>query len=288
MNLHRWKDIDFRGTIEKVEYMAVREDGKVWKKYALVYLPYGYDEAKPYNVLYLMHGGGGNADAWVDCSQIKNVFDQGFFEKKAEPFIAVFPTYYSVIPAEHPMTGIDAAWMDKQVHDWQKEFIEKLVPAVEGRYHTYVKDITPEGLKASRDHRAFGGFSMGGSTTWYNFLENLDYVSTFLPLSGDCWVMEPMGGRLQPEETVKRLIDAVEKRDMTKDDFRIFIGTGDKDIAYDNLVPQVEAMKAHPEYFEYSDDLSKGNFHFVVKENSVHAYEEVYHHVWHDLPYLWG
>ena len=41
MNLHRWKDIDFRGTIEKVEYMAVREDGKVWKKYALVYLPYG-------------------------------------------------------------------------------------------------------------------------------------------------------------------------------------------------------------------------------------------------------
>ena len=75
---------------------------------------------------------------------------------------------------------------------------------------------------------------------------------------------------------------------MTKKDFRIFIGTGDKDIAYNNLVPQVAAMREYPEYFDYSDDLSEGNFHFVVKDDSVHAYEEVYHHVWNYLPYLWG
>ena len=294
MDLHRWKDVDYRGTIEKITYQAVHEGGTPWIKYANVYLPYGYDPAKPYNILYLMHGGGGSPDAWLDCSQIKNVFDRAFFEKAAEPFIAVFPTYYSVNPAEHRREGIDAGWEDSQVHNFQKEFTELLVPAVESKYHTYAWEaggtarITKEALKASREHRAFTGFSMGGSTTWYNFIENLDIVATFLPLSGDCWVIEPLGGRSYPEETAKKLAEMVTSRGMTKDDFRLFVATGDKDIAYDNLVPQIEAMKKIPEIFDYSDDFAKGNFHFVVKEDSVHAYEEVYHHIWNTISYIFN
>ena len=40
---------------------------------------------------------------------------------------------------------------------------ENLIPAVESRFHTYAENTTEEGLEASREHRAFGGFSLGQS-----------------------------------------------------------------------------------------------------------------------------
>ena len=100
MNLHVWKDVDYRGRLTRVDYTTKDVEGKPWYKYALVYLPYDYDDKKPYNILYLMHGGGGNPDAWTDCSQIKNALDRAFNEKLAEPFIVVFPTFYSLTPAQ--------------------------------------------------------------------------------------------------------------------------------------------------------------------------------------------
>ena len=93
MNLHVWKDVDYRGRLVRLDYTTKDISGNPWYKYALVYLPYGYDDTKPYNILYLMHGGGGNPDAWTDCSQIKNALDQAFNDKLAEPFIVVFPTW---------------------------------------------------------------------------------------------------------------------------------------------------------------------------------------------------
>ncbi|MBQ6551295.1 MAG: hypothetical protein IJL78_07800 [Lachnospiraceae bacterium] len=288
MDLHVWRDADYRGTVIRVDYETRDLQGDPWKKYANVYLPYGYDDAKPYNILYLMHGGGGNPDAWLDCSQIKNVMDRGFLEKRAEPFITVFPTFYSLIPSENRREGIDASWEDSQVRHFQKEFTEDLIPAIEGRFHTYAeKDLSHESLQNSRKHRAFGGFSMGGATTWYNFLAHLDIVSVFMPLSGDCWEIQPMGGRLAPDRTAEALYEKVRSLGFTKDDFRIFVGTGSKDAGCDNLTPQLDAMKEkYPEVFDFSEDPKEGNLHFEVKEDAVHAYEEVYHHVWNYLPYL--
>ncbi len=286
MELHGYRDVDYRGTIERVEYTIQDHQGQPWQKYANVYLPYGYDAEKPYNILYLMHGGGGNPDAWLDCSQIKNALDRGFFEKRAEPFIVVFPTYYDLIPSENRAEGIDAAWENDQIRSFQKEFAQDLVPAVETRFHTFAEQTDAQGLRASRGHRAFGGFSMGGGTTWYVFLYNLDIVSTFLPLSGDCWELKPMGGRLVPAETAKILAERTAEKGFTGKDFVIYGGTGDKDLGLDNMRPMLQAMEAYPDMFVFSEDPASGNLHLTVKENAVHAYEEVYHHVWHYLPYL--
>ena len=286
MNIHCWKDIDYRGTIVRVDYEAAASDGTPWLKYANVYLPYGYDDNRPYNVLYLIHGGGGNPDAWLDCSQIKNVFDRSFYEKRAEPFIAVFPCFYNLIPSTRKTEGVDSSFENSQVRSFQKELAQNLLPAVEGRFHTYSDGTQTEALKASRDHRAIGGFSMGACTTWYAFIDNLDYFSTFIPLSGDCWIVEPTGGREHAEKTAQILADRAKEAGYTNKDLRIFAATGREDIAYPNLTPQIEAMKAYPEIFDFSEDISGGNFHYIVKENSVHAYEEVYHHVWNYIPYL--
>ena len=281
MNLHNYRDVDQRGTIVRINYEATGFDGERWTKYANVYLPYNYDEAKPYNILYLMHGGGGNPDAWLDCSKIKNALDRGFAEGIAEPFIAVFPTYYNLIPSSHRTEGVDASWEDGQIRTFQKEFEEDLVPAVESRFHTYAEGTDLENLQKSRLHRAFGGFSMGGGTTWYVFLYHLDIVGTFLPLSGDCWEIEPMGGRLKPVETAALLAERTRAKGFTGKDFKIFAGTGDKDLGLQTMSPMLEELKKYPDVFAMEDNLF-----LAVKEDAVHAYEEVYHHVWHYLPQM--
>ena len=286
MDLHQYRDVDKRGTVERVTYEATNYAGERWTKYANVYLPYGYDENKQYNIIYLMHGGGGNPDAWLDCSQIKNALDRGFAEGRGEPFIMVFPTYYNIIPSEHRRDGVDATWEDQEIRTFQKELVEDLIPAVEGRFSTFAEDTTPEGLAKSRLHRGFGGFSMGGGVTWYVFLYNLEAFSVFLPLSGDCWEMTPMGGRLAPEETAKILAERTRAKGMTGKDYRIYGGTGDKDMGLDNMRPMLNAMKAYPDMFDLQEDPAAGNLHLTVKKDAVHAYEEVFHHVWHYLPYL--
>ncbi len=286
MDLHAYRDVEKRGTIARVTYEATNNAGERWTKYANVYLPYGYDENKQYNILYLMHGGGGSPDAWLDCAQIKNALDRGFDEGRAEPFIVVFPTYYSQLPSEHRQEGVDASWENGQILVFQKELREDLIPAVENRFSTYAEDTTPEGLAKSRLHRGFGGFSMGGGVTWYVFLYNLEAFSVFLPLSGDCWELQPMGGRLVPEETAKVLAERTRAKGMTDKDFRIYGGTGDKDMGLDNMKPMLKAMTAYPDRFVFEEDPAKGNLHLTVKEDAVHAYEQVYHHVWHYMPYL--
>ena len=286
MQLHTWRDADFRGTVERITYTALNEEGVEKEKYANVYLPYGYSDEKKYNVLYLMHGGGGNPDAWLDASQIKNALDMSFLEKRAEPFITVFPTYYYDDASGAPKKSFDRDSARGQVLFFQKELKERLIPAVEGKYSTYAETTDAEGLRKSRDHRAFSGFSMGGSTTWFAFTNNLDVIATFLPLSGDSWEVMAMGGREATEETVRLLSERVKEQGFGKNDFRIFAATGTTDIAYPNLTPQIEAMKKSTEIFEYSDDLTAGNLHYVLKEDAPHAYEEVYHHIYNYMPYI--
>ena len=47
-----------------------------------------------------------------------------------------------------------------------KELINDLIPAVEGQFRTYAADLTAEGIRRSRGHRAFGGFSLGSVAAW--------------------------------------------------------------------------------------------------------------------------
>ena len=59
------------------------------------------------------------------------------------------------------------------------ELVNDLIPAVEGRYHTYAETTDREGIEVSRSHRAIGGFSMGAVTTWYAFDETLNAFRYF-------------------------------------------------------------------------------------------------------------
>ena len=287
MEKYTYHDVHQRGTIERLPYNTRNIQGEVREKYANIYLPYGYDggnKEKRYNILYVMHGGGGNPDAWLDCSKVKNMLDYMFDEGQVEPFIVVFPSYYKekIGRVGPPDREVERG----HVLFFQKELIEDLIPVVEKSFNTYAEDTTKDALKASRGHRGFGGFSMGAATTWFVFTNNMDYFSYFVPLSGDSWELEAQGGLLQTEKTAKVLHDLVIQSGYGVEEFFIFTATGTEDIAYGALNAQVNAMRQHPDTFVEAKELNEGNFHYLFVPGEVHEYEAVNNYLYHILPYL--
>ncbi|MCF0233665.1 MAG: 1,4-beta-xylanase, partial [Thermoguttaceae bacterium] len=230
-----------------------------------VYLPYGYDENKEYNVFYLMHGGGENENTAFTTygGQVVNMLDNMIQNGDVEPTIVVAPTF------------------TKSTADtFYKEFRANVIPLVEGKYSTYAKSVSEEDIRASRMHRAFGGFSMGSVTTWTVFQHCLDIVGYFMPLSGEHWC-----GTRTPQEKADAMAKAVDESGLAKNQYFIFAATGDKDIAYPNFNPMVEEMKKR-EQFVYTSDFSKGNFYFLVAKGGVHNWFYVRQYVYNGLPFF--
>lgn len=221
-----------------------------------VYLPYGYDENEKYNIFYLMHGGGENENT-IFSSDVKlnNMLDHMIENGEIEPMIVVTPTFNKTEAAD--------VW---------KEMKESIVPFVEGKYSTYAENTTPDGLEASRMHRGYGGFSMGGGSAWNVLINNIDYFGYIMPLSGHCW-----GG-------AQSIINAVENSKY-KDSTYILAATGTDDIAYGNMVPQMNELK-ESSTFTYTSDFSKGNFYFLVAPEKTHWWGFVRHYVYDALPYF--
>lgn len=66
------------------------------RKPAYVYLPYGYDATKKYDIVYLLHGWTGTAEDYFgrpDMQQMKHLFDNLIAQGHTRPFIAVSPTW---------------------------------------------------------------------------------------------------------------------------------------------------------------------------------------------------
>ena len=156
---------DESGSIEKITYTAhdYFGDGSEITKEANIYLPYGYDESKKYNVLYLMHGIGGDENEWgmTDFTSIvKRVMDCLSYYGDIEPFIVVTPNGRSA--KNHAANGSDY----NSFYCFGKELRNDLIPYIESHYSTYAEyDENGYDMQATREHRAMAGLSMGGMQT---------------------------------------------------------------------------------------------------------------------------
>ena len=188
-----------------------------------------------------------------------------------EPLIVVTPTFYGG---------------KNDTSFFHEELVSTIIPLIETKYNTYATSVDAEGLKASRDHRAFGGFSMGSVTTWNVYINCLDYFKYFMPLSGDCWVYGEKAGSDKATATAEYLAKVAKDADYTPKDYYLLCATGNQDIAYPNLNPQIEAMKLLTDSFIYSSDLNKGNFYFIVSDGGTHAWNWVNQYIYDILPDL--
>lgn len=199
-----------------------------------------------------------------------------------KPVLIVTPTFYTEKNNDKGVSGSFDA-----VRKFPEELKNYLMPAVESRYSTFAETADDAGFTASRDHRAFSGFSMGSVTTWYVFEQCLSYFRDFIPISGDSWTEGMQGGQSKPSETAKTLSDAVVSQGYTGSDFFIYAMTGSEDIAEPMMTAQIEAMKEMG-VFRYTDSaISNGNFTYQVKDGGVHDMPYVKMYLYHALPILY-
>lgn len=275
--------------IDTLRYHVATDAGAV-EKSALVYLPKGYDgndKHTRYNVLYLAHGGGDNPSSFFSKDRSSVTLDQYadrlIKDGKMDPMIIVSATYYYPDAAPTKSSMDDAVALCRQ---FNKEVRESLIPAVGKNYNTYLKGDDYASITATRNHRAFGGFSMGALTTWYQLAEDPDAFQTFLPLSGDLWVFE--NGEKQSPETAANWLDAkLKKYPWRGDDLRVLAYSGTGDIAYKPELSLIESIGKDSEVLKYSDGNEEGNLFFSVTPGGVHNYEYINRYLADAMPRLW-
>lgn len=276
-----FSESEYQGTLVELEYdtyesMTYEEHSQVLHKRAIVYLPYGYSEEEPYNVFYLMHGGWSNETTYLGTpeqpNEFKNVFDNGIADGKIRPMIVVCPTYNNTSTED----SADYSLALRLTENYHNELINDLIPAVEGTYSTYAEDTTEDGLRDSRDHRAFCGFSMGSVATWRTFQYCLDYFRYFMPSSGSL------------TSDGEYMASIVKDAGYEWNDFFIFAASGTDDFAYTSFKYQIQAMADVSDgTFRYADNEREGNLYFLEQEGGVHSGEYAQEYFYNGLCWIW-
>ena len=256
--------------------MSYQNKEKQLNKTAYVYLPYGYSENRKYNVFYLMHGGWSDETTYLGTPKnpnvLVNVIDHAIQDGKMEPVVIVCPTYNN----ENPDDSADYSLALQLTDNYHNELVNDLIPAVEGTYSTYAGGTSAEELEASRDHRAFAGFSMGSIATWHTFQYCLDYFRYFLPSSGN---LTSDGAYMESLVT-----DSGHK----PEDFFIYAMSGTKDFAYAGFSSQIEAMLHAPDgIFIAADNEQEGNLEYRVQEGNAHDGNAAMQYIYNGLIWIW-
>lgn len=245
------------------------QEQKYFKKSALVYLPAGFDENDPtekYNVLYLMHGGGQSSEVYFNgenaSSLLKKLLDNMHDRGMIKNTIVCAPTFNA--PQKSGLSANSGSFY--------LELTRQLMPQFEKEFHV-IKD---------RDHRAFGGFSMGAMVTWNVFEHCLADISGFIPVSGNCWTLG--NNSLVCEQTAKYLARVVELQGYGPDDFKIYAGCGEHEIASATMIPQIEEMKKLTDTFKYTENFATGNLYFLIYKDSGHDMVSVMRTIYNGLP----
>ncbi|MDE6271137.1 MAG: esterase, partial [Muribaculaceae bacterium] len=135
---------------------------KVWydsptlgaSRHMTVYTPAGYEKGTDaYPVLYLLHGSGGDEDAWIDLGRAVQILDNLIAEGKAKPMIVVMPNgVYFNRAAPGVAVNMFQPTMQNSRSESTKEIEESfpdIIKYVESNYR-----VAP-----GRDNRAVAGLS---------------------------------------------------------------------------------------------------------------------------------
>lgn len=165
---------DPHGTVARRWYNSPGND---MMRRVTIYTPPGYETSnESYPVLYLLHGVGGDEEAWINYGRAAQIMDNLIAEGKAKPMIVVM-TNGNV--AQEAAPGESSNGFEKPQmmlpHTMDGKFEETfpdIIKFVEANYR----------VKSDKAHRAIAGLSMGGfhSMNISRYYPNMfDYVGLF-------------------------------------------------------------------------------------------------------------
>lgn len=163
-----------RGNLSKVWYDSPTLG---MNRRMFVYTPYGYENrSAKFPVLYLLHGYGGDEDAWSTMGRACQIMDNLIEKKLAKPMIVVMTNGNGNESASrndvtvNPDRGTTISTLEK----FEESIIKDVIPYIEKNYMVYT----------DRKNRAITGLSMGGAQATHVGLNNLDKFASVGSFSG--------------------------------------------------------------------------------------------------------
>lgn len=142
-----------------------------------VYTPPGYEKSKEnYPVLYLLHGAGGDEEAWITLGRTAQILDNLIAQGKAKPMLVVMP---------NGNAGQSAAPGESKEGFYTPDFIQPDMFSgnTEKAFGDVIQFIESEyRVKKEKSSRAIAGLSMGGFHTIIisaNYPQTFDYMGVF-------------------------------------------------------------------------------------------------------------
>ncbi|MDE6379990.1 MAG: esterase [Muribaculaceae bacterium] len=218
------------GTVSKVWYDSptLGKDRRM-----TIYTPPGYEKGdRRYPVFYLLHGMGGDENAWSELGRATQILDNMIARGEAEPMIVVMTNGNVAMEGAPGETSLGFAPPTTQLPNTMDGTFEQHFPDVVKYVDTNYRTI------ADKQHRAIAGLSMGGFHSLHiskEYPDMFDYVGLFsaaiLPHDG---TTSPVYDNLD-QKLAKQFSDAPKL---------YWIAIGDKDFLYD----------ANKEYRKMLDD----------------------------------
>lgn len=165
------------GNVSKVWYPSVLEG--MPKRRMTIYTPAGYNTSNHlYPVLYLLHGSGGDENAWEEAGRAIQILDNLIGKGAVVPMVVVMPNGIVKLAAapgcdpNNPNVKPSAMNPESMLGQFESSFVTDIVSYVENNYKVY-KD---------KSHRAIAGLSLGGLHTLFISANNpdlFDYIGLF-------------------------------------------------------------------------------------------------------------
>ena len=172
-DLYKVNDIP-HGTVAKRWYDS---PGLGMDRRITIYTPPGYESSKEkFPVLYLLHGAGGDEEAWITLGRTAQIMDNLLAQGKIKPMIVVMPNG-NVIQDAAPGEGYEGFY--------KPQFM--VTKTMDGTYEASFSDIikfveSSYRVKADKANRAVAGLSMGGFHSLHisrYYPNTFDYVGLF-------------------------------------------------------------------------------------------------------------
>lgn len=188
-----------RGKVETVEYDSQTVGTR---RKLVVWTPAGHSSDEEYNVLYLLHGIGGDEMEWSRACRAIEVLDNLQAAGSLAPMIVVMPNGRA---QKNDRAEGNVFASAPAFETFTKDLLDDVIPFVEDRYS----------VKAGADHRAIAGLSMGGGQSLNIGLTHLDEFA---------WI-----GGFSSAPNTKPPTDLVPDREGAERIKLLYLACGDKD-----------------------------------------------------------